>query len=113
MFKLTRASIFYGDRCIAFDNVDLAKNIPEFIGSAADLDLDGIAEDLNRYVFKRTRTRRKAAQAWELEVGGTDAERARELNEQLAADTQFDGLPRFKETITVTGNGISLYWEAA
>lgn len=98
MFNLKHAKIYYGTRSIPMLNVVL----PESIESAADIDLDDLAAQLNRFVFKKS---------WKLEISGTSEEKAAEMNEMLAEDPQFDHLPRFKPTIYIAASGVGILYE--
>jgi len=117
MYALTKAMIYYGATRIPFVNADQCASLPATIEGEGDLDLEAIANDLNRYVFNRGRARstRKAATAWELGFAGTTPEKAAELNAMLAKDEALAhlDLPSFKPTIIVEGNGISLIYEVA
>lgn len=125
MYKLTENHAWYGDRRVPFSLLaehDAANaGIPLTIESAADLDLEAIAEELNRTVFnrvsrahRRSRTARlkMGREAWQLEVRETTPAKAAALNEQLKADGLEQHGP-FTAQIYIAGNGISLRYELA
>lgn len=112
MYKMKRNRCYYGNpRGIRFTLLaevgDEDASIPLEISSIDDIDLDAITRELATTVYKRSRKN------WDFEVRETTPEQAAEWNEELMADPKLCHLPKFKPTIHVSGNGVSLTWEYA
>lgn len=117
MYVLTSALIHYGSRSIRMER-NPNTEIPAAINGTDDLDLDTIADDLNKFVHNRggsyrLRDRRRGntpAARWQLEVSELAPEAAAELEAAMKADgIKLKG--PITPSISVIGNGIALRYE--